>query len=89
MEPSDPHNLHDTADHEVIDRIQIATAGNDCDECVRKLRDPLMRIEGVQDVKADPAAGYVTITFDRRRTQAAELHEAILQSGYQAASLAG
>ncbi len=89
MEPSDPHNLHDTADHEVIDRIQIATAGNDCDECVRKLRDPLMRIEGVQDVKADAQAGFVTITFDRRRTQAAELHEAILQSGYQAAPLAG
>lgn len=89
MEPADPHNLHDTADHAVIDRIQIATAGNECDECVRKLRDPLMRIEGVQDVKADPNSGYVTITFDRRRTQAAELHEAILQSGYQAAPLAG
>ena len=89
MEPADPHNLHDTADHEVIDRIQIATAGNECYECVRKLREPLMQIEGVKDVKADPAAGYVTIAFDRRRTQAAELHEAILQSGYQAAPLAG
>ena len=89
MEPSDPHNLHDTADHEIIDRIQIATAGNDCDECVRKLREPLMGIEGVQDVKADPEAGFVTITFDRRRTQAAELHEAIERSGYQAARLAG
>lgn len=89
MEPADPHNLHDTADHAVIDLIQIATAGNECDECVLKLRDPLMQIQSVQDVKADPGAGYVTITFDRRRTQAAELHETSLQSGYQAAPLAG
>ena len=36
-------------------------------------------------MKADPDAGYVTMTFDRRRTQAAELHEVFLQSGYKAA----
>ena len=89
MEPADPHNLHDTADHEILDTIVIATDGSDCDECVRNLREPLMQIEGVKDVKADPAAELVTITFDRRRTQAAELHEAILQSGYKAAPMAG
>jgi len=38
---------------------------------------------------ADPDAGYVTITFDRRRAHAADLPEAILQSEYQAAPLAG
>ena len=89
MDPADPHNLHDTADHEIIERIQIATAGNDGDECVTKLREPLMRIQGVKEVKADPDAGFVTITFDVRRAHAADLHEAILQSGYQAAPLAG
>ncbi|MGI8819286.1 MAG: hypothetical protein ACR2ID_00185 [Chthoniobacterales bacterium] len=40
MDPADPHNLHDTADHEIIETIQIATAGNDCDECVAALRAP-------------------------------------------------
>ncbi len=89
MDPADPHNLHDTADHEILERIQIATAGNDCDECVRKLREPLMRIEGVKDVTANRDAGYVTITFDVRRAHAADLHEAIVQTGYQAAPLAG
>ena len=89
MDPADPHNLHDTADHEILERIQVGTAGNECDECVRKLRAPLMRIDGVKEVKADPDAGYVTITFDVRRAHAADLHEAIVQSGYQAAPLAG
>ena len=89
MEPADPHNLHDTADHEILDTIVIATDGSDCDECVRKLREPLMEIAGVKDVKADPVAELVTIKFDRRRTQAAELHEAILQSGYKAAPMTG
>ena len=89
MDPADPHNLHDTADHEVLETIQIATAGNDCDECVRALRDPLMKIKGVTDVKADPQAEVVTITFDARRTHAPDLHEAILKSGYKPAPLAG
>lgn len=89
MDPADPHNLHDTADHEILERIQIATAGNDCDECVEKLREPLMKTDGVKDVKADVDAELVTITFDARRAHAADLHEAILQSGYKAAPMAG
>jgi hypothetical protein len=63
MDPADPHNLDDAADHEILETIQIATAGNECDECVRKRHEPLMRIEGVKDVKADAAAGFVVITF--------------------------
>lgn len=89
MDPADPHNLHDTADHEILETIQIATAGNDCDECVRALRDPLMKIKGVKDVKADANAELVTVTFDARKTHAPDLHEAILQSGYKPAPIAG
>ena len=89
MDPADPHNLHDTADHEVLETIQIATEGNDCDECVRKLREPLSHLEGVKEVRADPERERVTVTFDARRTHAPELHEAILQSGYQPAPMAG
>lgn len=89
MDPADPHNLHDTADHEVLETIQIATAGNDCDECVRHLREPLMKIKGVKEVKADASAELVTITFDARRTHAPDLHEAILQSGYKPSRLPG
>ncbi len=85
MDPAEPHNLHATADHEILERITIATAGNDCDACVGKLREPLMKVEGVKEVKADVEAELVTITFDARRAHAADLHEAILQSGYNRA----
>jgi copper chaperone CopZ len=88
MDPSDPHNLHDTADHEVLETIDIATEGNDCDECVRHLREPLMRVKGVKEVTADPETERVWITFDARKTHAPELHDAILKSGYKPAPIA-
>ena len=89
MDPADPHNLHDTADEEILERIQIATAGNDCDECVQALREPLLKLDGVKEVEADPQQELVTITFDARKAHAADLHEAILQSGYKPAGVTG
>jgi copper chaperone CopZ len=88
MDPADPHNLHDTADHPIWERIDIATEGNDCDECVRALRGPLMKISGVKEVIADPKAERVWVSFDARKTHAPDLHDAILRSGYKPAPLA-
>jgi copper chaperone CopZ len=48
-----------------------------------------MQIEGVTDVKIDTTAELVTISFDARKTDPPAIHEAILQSGYKAASMAG
>ncbi len=89
MDPADPHNLHDTADHPILETIQIATDGNDCDECVERLREPLLRVDGVKDVRADVAAELVTVTFDARKTHAPDLHDIILKSGYKPAPVAG
>ena len=89
MDPADPHNLHDTADHPILTTIQIATDGNHSDDAIKRLRDPLMEINGVADVKIDTTAELVTISFDARKTDAPAIHEAILQSGYQAAPMAG
>jgi copper chaperone CopZ len=83
MDPADPHNLHDTADKPVLERIMVATEGEDCDECVRKLREPLMKIDGVQEVNVDTNAERIIVTFDARKTHAPALHEAILRSGYK------
>ena len=87
MDPADPHNL-ETADHPILERIEIATEGSDCDECVRKLREPLMRIRGVKEVNADPESERVYVTFDARKTHAPDLHDAILRSGYKPAPMA-
>ena len=84
LDPADPRNLQD-ADKPVWERIEVATEGEDCDECVRKLRDPLMRIKGVQKVEVDTNRERVMVTFDARKTHAPDLHDAILKSGYKPA----
>ena len=88
LDPADPHNLQG-ADKPVLERVAIATEGNDCDECVRSLREPLMKLNGVTEVNADTDAERVWVTFDARKVQEAEIHAAIERSGYKAAPFAG
>jgi copper chaperone CopZ len=87
VEPNDPHNP-ERADHAIIETIEIATEGENCDQCVRKLRPLLMRISGVQDVTIDLESERVIVKFDARKTHAPDLHDAILKSGYRPAPLA-
>ena len=87
MEPSDPHNP-ERADHAIVETIEIATEGEDCDQCVRRLRPALMKINGVQDVTVDLSRERVIVTFDARKTHAPDLHDAILKSGYKPAAVA-
>ena len=87
MDPSDPHNP-ETANHEILQTIEIATEGEDCDECVEKIREPLLRISGVRDVRVDLERERVVVSFDARKTHAPDLHDAILKSGYKPARIA-
>ena len=82
MDPADPHNP-ERGDHPILETIEIATEGEDCDNCVRKLRPVLMRITGVQDVTVDLRKERVIVKFDARKTHAPDLHDAILKSGYK------
>jgi copper chaperone CopZ len=87
LDPADPHNLQET-DQPVLEEIVIATEGEDCDECVRKLREPLTRIDGVKHVRVDTKRERVIVTFDARKTHPPDLHDAILKSGYKPAPIA-
>jgi copper chaperone CopZ len=71
-----------------LETIEVATEGEDCDECVRKLGPVLTNISGVQDVKVDLPHERVIVTFDPRKTHAPDLHDAILKSGYKSAPVA-
>ena len=73
-DPADPFNP-ERADHALLETIEIATEGEDCDECVRKLRAPLMKIKGVKNVKVDLGHERVVVTFDARKTHAPDLHD--------------
>ena len=81
-DPADPF-FPERADHAILETIEIATEGEDCDECVRKLRAPLMKIKGVKNVKVDLRHERVVVTFDARKTHPPDLHDAILESGYK------
>jgi copper chaperone CopZ len=87
LEPSDPFNL-ERADHAVVETIEIATAGEDCDACVRKLRPVLTKTPGVLDVIVDLPDERVIVKFDARKVHAPDLHDAILKSGYKPAPVA-
>jgi copper chaperone CopZ len=89
-EDKDPASPFDTerADHAVVETIEIATAGEDCDACVRKLRPVLMKIPGVLDVVVDLPDERVIVKFDARKVHAPDLHDAILKSGYKPAPVA-
>ena len=87
LDPSDPHNLAGS-DQPVLERVEIATEGEDCDDCVRKLREPLLRITGVRDVSVDTESERVIVTVDVRKTHAPDLHDAILKSGYKPGAFA-
>ena len=87
LDPADPHNLQGS-EKPVLERIEIATAGNDCNECVEKLREPLMKLNGVTEVDTDGNANAVWVTFDARRIQQAEIHAAIERTGYKPARFA-
>jgi copper chaperone CopZ len=81
-DPADPFSS-ERADHAILETIEIATEGEDCDECVRKLRPVLKKMPGVQDVKVDLQQERVIVTFDPRKTHPPDLHDAILKSGYK------
>jgi copper chaperone CopZ len=81
-DPADPF-FPEHADHAILETIEIATEGEDCDECVRKLRPVLTSIPGVKDVKVDLGRERVIVTFDARKTHVPNLHDAILNSGYK------
>jgi len=65
-DPADPFSP-ERADHAILETIEIATEGEDCDECVRKLRPVLKNISGVQDVKVDVRHEQNTSTRSARR----------------------
>ena len=86
-EPSDPFNP-EHADHAIVETVEIATEGEDCDACVRKLYPVLMKIPGVLDVWVNLPNERVTVKFDARKIHVPDLHDAILKSGYKPSEVA-
>jgi len=87
-DPADPF-FPERADHAILETIEIATGGENHHQTVRRLRGPLMKINGVHEVKVDLEHERVIVTFDARKTHPPDLHDAILKSGYKPGPAAG
>ena len=81
-DPADPF-FSERADHAIMETIEIATQGESHHQAVRNLRETLMKIKGVHDVKVDLEHERVIVTFDARKTHPPDLHDAILKSVYK------
>src|SRR3954466_4226060 len=86
-DPADPFGpIH--GNKPVLETIEIETAGQDCEKCLRDLRGPLTKISGVEKVEIHPGRDRLMVTFDARRVHAPDLHDAILKTGYKPAARA-
>jgi copper chaperone CopZ len=72
---------------ETLETREIKIAGMGCENCVRKLEKAFRGKQGVKEVRVDGIAGRATVTFDRAKTNLAELHEVITKSGYRAGAV--
>ena len=87
IEPADPF-FNERADHAILENIEIATNGDDCQMCLRRLRPVLIKIKGIHDVTVDTEEERIVVTFDARKIHAPDIHDAILKSGYKPGSKA-
>jgi hypothetical protein len=84
MEPSDPHDLRNTAEA-AIETAHLAIEGLGEKDSVAKAVAVLKRVQGVREVHGENASGILTVTFDARRTHVPALHDALLKGGYHPA----
>lgn len=72
----------------VIRTDQFGIDGLTTPEWLKKIEDALAHQDGVQSAHVDPEKHVVIVSYDARRTNVPELHDAILKSGYKPARTA-
>ncbi len=84
-DPRDPrHAFH--AEKPVWEFFDIAVEGNRPVEHAHRMERLLKREHGVKSVVAHLVEERVTVTYDARLTNPAEIHERLLEHGYKAAA---
>jgi copper chaperone CopZ len=84
-DPRDPrHALH--AEKPVWETFDIAVGGKRPTEHAHRVERLLKGARGVKKIAAHLTEDRVTLTYDARLTNPAEIHELLLQRGYKAAA---
>ncbi len=74
-------NLRDP-EEAIYETWTIGIAGMTCDHCVETIKKALHEMPGMRDVLVDRSDATATVTYDRRKTNIAAVHEQLLKSGY-------
>jgi copper chaperone CopZ len=75
---------HSTAaQQEILDTKIFGIAGITSERSIKTIESAFGKTPGVKSVNIDREKGTVTVTFNVRQTNMAELHELLLRSGYR------
>jgi Cu+-exporting ATPase len=55
-----------------------------CDNCLRKIRNAVGKLPGVEEVSGDPAGQVVTVSYHEGNVTRGGIREAIVESGFRA-----
>ncbi len=83
--PADPRDLR-TPEKPILESFDLAVEGERPIEHAHRVEKLAQGARGVKKVAAHLSEERVTITYDARLTNPAEIHELLLQRGYKAAA---
>jgi copper chaperone CopZ len=67
----------------VIRTERLGIDGMTSEEWIEKIQDALSHVDGVKTLEIDAQRQVAIVTYDSRRTNMPELHDALLRSGYK------
>ncbi len=82
--PADPHDLR-TPEKPILETFDLAVEGERPTAHAHRVERLAQHARGVKKVAAHLSEERVTITYDARVTNPAEIHELLIQRGYKAA----
>lgn len=67
-------------------RLTLRIANLHCEHCLAAIKEAVSRLPGIADVRGDPAAQLVTVTYQTGVADPDGIHEAILERGFKVAA---
>ena len=65
--------------------VLIRIEGMHCHKCEQRIKNAMLRFEGVHEVEVDFNSGQASVLFDRDSVAVKDLMEAVTAAGYRAA----
>lgn len=77
-------SFYSCAEKVAVAESKVNLPGLQCESCVVTIKSALKKVDGVSGIEIDKKAKVATIKFDKSKTDASKIENAIAQSGYDA-----